>query len=75
MTKLSLGQVLLGGGLIAQLDGFIAVLFGGLLLNHGAGARFDHGDGNHLTGFIEDLGHADLFTDDCLFFHFGTSSL
>ena len=75
VALLALGEVLLGGGLIAQLDSFIAVLFGGLLLNDGAGARFDDSNGNDLTGFIEDLGHADLFADDCLLFHFGTSSL
>ena len=56
-----------------HLHGLVSVLLGGLLLHHGAGAGLDHGDGDHMAGLIEDLGHADLFSDD-RFFHIGVSS-
>ena len=49
----------------AQLNGIVAILGFRLLLCDGAGASLDHCYGNHLTGLIEDLRHADLLADDC----------
>ena len=64
MAQLGLGELALGDGLVTQLNGIVAILLGGLLLHHGAGAGLDQGDGHHAAGLIEDLGHADLFADD-----------
>ena len=60
MADLRLGELALGNSLITQLNGLIAILLGGLLLHHSAGAGLDHGHGDHAASFIEDLGHADL---------------
>ena len=70
VAGLGLGELALGDGLESQLNGLIAVLLGSLLLHHGAGAGLDHGHGDRVSGFIEDLGHADLFADD-RFLHIG----
>ena len=71
MADLGLGQVLLLSVLETQLNGLIAILLGGLLLHDGAGTGLNQGDGHHTAGLIEDLGHADLLTDDrFLHFHF-----
>ena len=70
VAQLGLGELALRNGLITQLNGLIAILLGGLLLHHSAGAGLDQGDGNHLASLIEDLGHADLFADD-RFLHVG----
>ena len=67
VALLGLGQLLLGDVFIAELDGFIAFLFLGHLAGDRAGACLDHGDGDDLACFIEDLRHADLFTDDGCF--------
>ena len=73
MAQLRFGELALGNLLITQLNGLVAILLGGLLLHHGAGAGLDQGDGHHPAGFIEDLGHADLFADD-RFLHWDVSS-
>ena len=73
MADLGLGELALSNRLITQLNGLIAILLGGLLLHHGAGAGLDHGHRDHVASFIEDLGHADLFADD-RFLHVGFSS-
>ena len=65
MAKLRLGQLGLLDIAEAKLNGIIAVFFGGLLLNHDAGACFDHGYRNDLAALIENLGHAHFFADDC----------
>ena len=65
VAQLRLGELALGHVLIAQLDGLIAFLLGSLLLNNGAGSRLDDSDGDHMAVFIEDLGHAHFFADDC----------
>ena len=67
VAQLRLGEFLLGNILIAQLDRLIAVLFRGLLLDHGAGAGLDDRDRDDVAGFIEDLGHAHFLADDRLF--------
>ena len=74
VALLATGQVLVGGGHEAQLYGLVAVFFGGLLLHDTAGARLDDGNGHDLAVGVKDLGHADLFADDCLF-HTVVSSL
>ena len=61
---LGLGQLLLGHFFVAELDGVIAFLFLGHLLDDHAGAGLDDGHGNDLAGLIEDLRHADLLADD-----------
>ena len=73
VAGLRLGELALRNSLVTQLNGLIAVLLSALLLHDGAGAGLDHRNGDHASGFIEDLGHADLFADD-RFFHTGTSS-
>ena len=50
----------------ADLDRFIAVGLGGLDLRNDAGARFDDRDRHQTTVREEDLGHADLFAENCL---------
>ena len=52
----------------ADLHGVVAVVFHSLLLRYHAGTGFDHGDGNDLSLFIENLRHADFLADDS-FFH------
>ena len=68
VTGLGLVQQLLGTVLRqraeAHLNGLVAVGFHSLLLHHGAGARFNHGDRNETAVFSEDLRHADLFAHD-----------
>ena len=64
VALLGLGELLFGDFAVAELDGFIAFLFPGHLLHDHAGAGFDDGDGNDLTGLVEDLRHADLLADD-----------
>ena len=64
VTLFRLRQLLLGDVFKAELDGVIAFLFLGHLRGDRAGARLDHGDGDDLACFIEDLRHADLFADD-----------
>ena len=73
MADLGLGHVLLFGVLKTQLNGIVAILLGGLLLHDGAGTGLNQGDGHHTASLIEDLGHADLFADDC-FLHVRISS-
>ena len=73
VADLGLGKLALRNLLKPQLNGLVAILLGGLLLHHGAGAGLDQGDGHHPAGFIEDLGHADLFADD-RFLHWDVSS-
>ena len=65
VAQLALGELALGHILEAHLDGGIAFLLSGLLLGDHAGARLDHGNGDHVTVLIEDLGHPDLLADDC----------
>ena len=67
VTLFRLGELPLGHVLEAQLHGVVAVLLLGLLLHHDAGACFDDSDRDDLTGFVKDLGHADLSADDGLF--------
>ena len=64
VAHLALGELALRHVAIAELDRFIAVLFSGLLLRHDARAGLDHGDRDHVAGFVEDLRHADFFADD-----------
>ena len=65
MADFGLGQLLFSNVLIAQLDCLITILLGGLLLGDDTGARFDHGDRDHVAVFVEDLRHANFFADDC----------
>ena len=51
----------------AYLDGRVAITLHGLLLHHGAGARFDDGNGNDAAVFQEELRHADLRAENRLF--------
>ena len=44
----------------AELHGVVAVAFSGLDLHHGAGAGFDHGDGDQDVLRVVDLRHPDL---------------
>ena len=67
VAGLGLGELTLGDGVEAELHRLVPVLLGGLLLHHGAGARLNDGHGKGVSGFVEDLGHADLLADDCLF--------
>ena len=62
-----LGELPFRNVLEAQLYGVVAVLLLGLLLDHDAGTCLDHSDRDDLTGFVKDLGHADLSADDGLF--------
>ena len=66
VAHLGLGQLALGDILEAQLHGGVAFLLGSLLLDDGAGTRLDHGDGNDLAVFVEDLRHTDFLANDCL---------
>ena len=66
VAHLGLGQLALGDILVAQLDGGVAFLLGSLFLDDSAGARLDHGDGDHLAVFVEDLRHTDFLANDCL---------
>ena len=66
MAQFGLGELALGDFLKSQLNGGVAVLFLGLLLHHGAGARLNDGDRDDLAGFIEDLGHTHLLADNGL---------
>ena len=66
VAHLGLGQLALGDILEAQLHSGVAFLLGSLLLDDGAGARLDHGDGNDLAVFVEDLRHTDFLANDCL---------
>lgn len=67
---LAVAALRLGGALAAlgihetDLDGLIALLGGGLALDDDAGTGLDDGDGDDLPLFIEDLGHAQLLSDD-----------
>ena len=65
VAHLGLGQLALGDILVAQLHSGVAFLLGSLLLDDGAGTRLDHGDGDHLAVFVEDLRHANFSADDC----------
>ena len=67
-----LGELLLGHCLVAELDGLVAFLVLGHLLDNRAGAGFDDGHGDDLAGLVEDLRHADLLADDG-FLHFISS--
>ena len=67
MTLFGFVELALGDFLEAELDGSIAFLFRGLLLDHFARAGFDNGHGDDLAGLVEDLRHADLLADDGLF--------
>ena len=67
MAQFRLGELLLRHVLVTELHGFVAVFLRGLLLHHGAGARLDDGDRDHVAGLVEDLRHADLLADDGLF--------
>ena len=67
LIEVALGGLvhLLGGNFaVAQLHSLVAVALHGLLLHHGAGAGFDHGDGNDPTALVEQLSHAQLLADD-----------
>ena len=67
VAELGLVEVVLLNFGEAELNGSIAFLISGLLLNDRAGTGFDNGYGNNLAGLIENLGHADFLSDDCLF--------
>jgi hypothetical protein len=56
----------------ADLDGFVAVLVGGLLLHDEARPRLHDRDGNDRPVFLEDLGHPDLLADDSVYGHGST---
>ena len=64
VASLGLAQLGFLDVLKAQLHGGVAVFFVGLLLSDDAGSRLDHGDGDHVAGLIEDLGHAHFLADD-----------
>jgi len=55
-----LRHVLGSAGQEAELEGGVAVLLGSLLLDHGVGARLEHGHGVARAGLIVETGHADL---------------
>ena len=65
VALLRLGELGLFDVLKAQLHSRVAIFFIGLLLSDGAGSRFNHSDGDHVAGLIEDLGHAHFLADDC----------
>ena len=65
VAHLGLGEPALAHILEAQLNGLIAVLFGGLLLHHDARSGFNDGNRDDLAVGVEDLAHADLLADDC----------
>ena len=50
-----------------DLHRFVAVGLGGLHLGDGAGARFDDGDRHQTSVGDENLRHADLLAENCLF--------
>ena len=71
MAELGLGLQFLSA-LFAELsetdlNRLIAVGFDRLHLGYGAGASFDDRDRDETTIRKEDLGHADLFAENCLF--------
>ena len=74
MAQLRLGELSFGHVVEAQLNGDVAVLLQGLLLHDDAGTGFDHGDGDRVAGFIENLGHTHFLSDDG-FLHGFSSSL
>lgn len=45
----------------SDLYGFVSVVFFGLDLHNGAGARFDDGDGDNLAVSRENLAHSEFF--------------
>src|ERR1700733_12601585 len=49
---------------VSDLGGIIAVLREGLELGDDAGTRFEHGDRVNVAAVIEQLGHADLFSEN-----------
>src|SRR5277367_2723190 len=48
---------------VADLSGFVAVLCEGLELGDDAWASLENGDGVNVATLVEQLGHADLFTE------------
>ncbi len=68
VALLGLGELALGDFLKAELDGFIAFLFLGHLLDDHTGAGLDDGDGDDTASLVEDLRHADLLANNG-FFH------
>ena len=56
-----------------NLDGVVAVVLYGLLLDDHAGTGFNHSYRDDFARFVEDLSHTDLFADDS-FFHLCFSS-
>ncbi len=64
MAHFGAGDVLAAAGAEADLDGVVAVLGLGLDLGHGAGAGLDDGDGEALTFFVVDLGHAEFAAEE-----------
>ena len=69
VTLIRFGQVLLLDIHKAKLQSVVAILLNGLLLCDDARANLDNGYRNDVSFFIENLRHADLFTDHSLF-HF-----
>src|SRR3954447_11017395 len=67
VPELRLGEPVLANLAVRDLDGVVAVDVGLLDRDHRTGAGLDHGDRGHLTGLlIEDLGHAQLLSDNAL---------
>ena len=65
--ELGFRELFLLNVLVAELEGVVSVFLVGLFLNDNTRTGFDHRYRYDLAVFIEDLRHADLFADDCLF--------
>ena len=53
-----------------ELHSFVTVGLGGLLLCYAAGAGLDNRNGDNESVFVENLGHAQLLSDDSFFHDF-----
>ena len=67
MSFKGFGEMFFGDLAVADLYGFVTVVFKSFLLNNDAGTGFNNGYRNYFSCLVKKLGHTNLFADDCLF--------